>query len=143
MPDARPDDPKEVVRRFYAAFAAEDLAALRDLLGPGFRAHHQGASQGSDVDQHLATVSAWHRAFSGTRFDIEDQIAEGELVATVVTMSAVHDRGAFGGREPSGRHIHVPAVTVERVREGRLVERRVMSDSMGMVQQLAGGADPA
>lgn len=131
---------KDVVRRFYAAFGSDDRAALLELLSPDLHAYHQGGSAAQDLAGHLATIAGWNAAFSGTRFEIEEQIAEGGLVASRMTMHAIHDRAPFQGREPDGTVVRVPAVTLERVRDGRIVERRVMSDSLGMLQQL--GAVP-
>jgi predicted ester cyclase len=131
---------KDVVRRFYAAFAANDTDTLRQLLAPELHVYHQGSSTAQDQAAHLATIAGWNAAFSDTHFHIEEQIAEGDVVASRVTMNAVHDRGPFQGKEPSGVALSVPAVSVERVRDGQLVERRVLSDSLGMLKQL--GAVP-
>lgn len=131
---------KQVVRRFYAAFEDNDDAALRGLLAPDLQVYHQGASAAQDLAGQLATIAGWNAAFSNTHFDIEEQIAEGDMVASRVTMHAIHDRAPFQGKEPSGAVLRVPAVTLERVREAQIVERRVMSDYLGMLQQL--GAVP-
>jgi len=73
---------------------------------------------------------------SETRFTIEDQIAEGDRVATRVTLRAVHSGGDFQGLPPTGKRIAVSGISIERIKDGKIVERRVDSDWWGMMQQL-------
>jgi predicted ester cyclase len=87
-------------------------------------------------DTHLQGISMWNAAFSDTRFTIEEQIAEGDKVANRMTMQSVHRCGDFMGLPPSGKQIEVSAVTIERINDGKIVERRVESDWLGMMQQL-------
>lgn len=124
------DSPKGVVQRFYTAFADDDRAALNSLLDDDLRAYNPAARGGSDLAEHLAMIASWNSAYT-TTFEIHEQIAEGEAVATRVTMHAIHDRGPHNGREPAGDILTIPAVSIERVRDGRIVERHVMSDGLG------------
>ena len=77
----------------------------------------------------------WNAAFE-TRFAVEEKIAEGDKVSTRVTMRAIHSRGAFQDLPPSGKEIVVGGITIERIKDGKIVERRVSSDWLGMLQQL-------
>jgi predicted ester cyclase len=74
-------------------------------------------------------------AFSEIHYTVEDQVAEGDKVATRVTLRATHS-GDFQGLPPTGKQIAVSGLTLERIRDGKIVERRVSFDQMGMMQQL-------
>ena len=126
---------KDVVRRFYAAFGAGG-EAVRTLLHPAVHVYQQGALTAQDAEQHLAGIDAWNVAFSATRFEILGQVAEEDVVATQVVMHAVHDRAPFSGREPSGAVVSIAGMSCERVEGGLIVERRVVSDGLGMLRQL-------
>ena len=127
---------KAIVRRFFEAFAADDEAALKEVLAPDLVAYSHGAPGPQSREVHLQGIRMWNAAFGDTQFAIEEQIAEGDRVATRVTMRSVHNRGTFQGLPPSGKQIESRAVTIERIRDGKIVERRVTHDWLGIMQQL-------
>jgi steroid delta-isomerase-like uncharacterized protein len=126
---------KAIVRRFYEAFNANDEAALKEVLTPDLVAYTHGAPGPQSRDAMLQGISAWNATFE-THFTIDEQIAEGDKVASRVTMHAIHNRGAFQGLPPSGKQVETNSVTIERIKDGKIVERRVSSDWLGMMQQL-------
>jgi steroid delta-isomerase-like uncharacterized protein len=127
---------KALVRRFFEAFEADDAAALNEVLAPDLVAYSHGATDPQDREAHVQGIRGWNAAFSDTQYTIEEQIAEGDKVATRVTMRSVHSRRDFQGLPPTGKEIAVSGVTIERIRNGKIVERRVSSDWLGMLQQL-------
>ena len=129
------DQHKALVRRFYAAFGANDGATLNEVLAPDLVAYSHGAPGPQNREVHLQGISMWNAAFE-THFTIEEQIAEGDRVATRVTMRALHNRGEFQGLPPSGKEIVVGGINIERIQDGKIVERRVAGDWLGMMQQL-------
>ncbi len=126
---------KATVRRFYQAFEADDQAALNEVLAPDLVAYSHGAPGPQSHEVHVQNIRGWNGAFE-THFTVEEQIAEGDKVATRVTMRAIHNRGDFQGLPPSGKEISVGGITIERIKDGKIVERRVSSDWLGMMQQL-------
>ena len=124
---------KAIVRRFYKAFEANDQDALKELLAPDLIAYNLNPQ---DRDTHLQGIRAWHAIFSDNRFEILDQIAEGDMVATHVILRSIHSIADYQGIPPSGKQIEGPAVTLERIVDGKIIERRVYSDRLGMMQQL-------
>ena len=135
------DQNKAVVRRFYAAFEADDAAALNGVLSPDLVARSHGQPGPQDREQHVQGIRAWNAAFRETHFAIEEQIAEGDMVASRVTMRSVHSGGDFMGVAPTGKQVVSSAVSIERIQDDKIVERRVISDWSGLLQQL--GAVPA
>jgi steroid delta-isomerase-like uncharacterized protein len=124
---------KAIVRRFYQAFEKENLEVLTEVLAPDLVAFNLNPQ---NRDEHIQGIRNWNTIFSENRFEILDQIAEGDLVASQVVMHCIHDKGSFQGVPPSGKSIEIPALTLERIKEGKIVERRVYSDRLGMLRQL-------
>lgn len=127
------DQNKAVVRRFYKAFEANDMEALKEVLAPDLVAYNLNPQ---NRDEHLRGISTWHTMFSDNRFEILEQIAEGDLVATHVILRSTHSKADYQGIPPSGKQIEGPAISFERVRDGKIIERRVYSDRLGMMLQL-------
>jgi predicted ester cyclase len=85
-------------------------------------------------------VRELHAAFGELRWEIEDEIAEGDRVVQLVTMSGVHS-GPLMGREPTGREFAVRHVYIWRIRDGRIAEHWGARDDLGLLTQL--GLGPA
>ena len=127
---------KAIVRRFFEAFEANDQAALKDVLATDLVAYSHGAPGPQNREVHLQGISMWNAAFNETHFIIEEQIAEGDKVATRLTMRSVHSGGEFQGLPPTGKQIAISGTTIERIKDGKIAERRVNSDFLDMMQQL-------
>jgi predicted ester cyclase len=78
--------------------------------------------------------------FSDYKVIVEDQIAEGDKVATRWTMRGTHD-GEFQGMAPTGREVQISGLTIFRIANGKLVEGWSIPDLLGLMQQL--GAIPS
>ena len=126
---------KAIVRRFFEAFNANDQAALKEVLSPDLVAYSHGSPGPQNRETHLQGIDMWNSAFE-TDFAVEEQIAEGDKVATRVTMRAIHNRGEFQGLSPTGKQVEISGVTIERIEDGKIVKRRVSSDWFGLMQQL-------
>jgi steroid delta-isomerase-like uncharacterized protein len=73
--------------------------------------------------------------FPDMHWVIEEQIAEGDKVMTRFTWTG-SQKGAFLGIPATGKQVKVNGVVIDHVVDGRLVDSRILMDSMGMMQQL-------
>jgi predicted ester cyclase len=126
---------KVIVRRFFEAFEANDQAAMKEVLAPDLTAHTHGESTPTSRDSMLQAISNWNASFE-TQYTIEEQIAEGDKVATRLTMRAIHNGREYQGVSPSGKQAKVSSITIERIKDGKIVERQVSADWVGLMQQL-------
>jgi len=126
---------KAIVRRFYEAFSANDQAAMKDVLAPELVAYTHGDPNPASREAMLQTIHDWNAAFE-TNFTIEEQIAEGDKVATHLTTRAIHNGGEYMGLPATGKQAEVSGISIERIKDGKIVERQVSTDWHGMMQQL-------
>src|SRR3712207_763428 len=98
---------KALVRRFFEAQedvsrGKADLDALDKMLAPEFVSYAKrlpGQQPGREgLKQAIAELLA---TGSNTRFLIEQQLAEGDLVMTRFTIHVTHDRGELMGVAPT------------------------------------------
>ena len=113
---------KAVVRRFLEAHANGDLEALEEMLAPDFVNHNLLPGQAPDLGGYLRSFTEYHAAFSGTHYDIEKQVAEGDEVMTIFTASSTHDRGEWQGLVPAGKEFKALLILVHRIVEGKIAE---------------------
>lgn len=131
---------KLATRRFHEGFDKGDFAAMEAVISADVRSYYPGAEDGVGFDGFKATGQAFIDAFSQSRSLIQDQVAEGDRVATRLEWSAVHT-APFNGIPPTNRPVRMQIFVIDRFENGKIVEHRAAFDVMGLLQQL--GAVPA
>lgn len=90
-------------------------------------------------------VRAWMRQFHTGFPDVQDiielQLAEGAMVMTLLTVHGTHD-GTWLGFPPTGTHVVFPAIGIDRVVDGRIVERSATSNTVEFMQAIGARALP-
>jgi steroid delta-isomerase-like uncharacterized protein len=85
-------------------------------------------------------ISTYLAAFPDTRITVEQQLAEGDLVATRWSARGTSE-GELMGIQPTGKQVTVTGLTISRLADGKVVEGFNNWDTFGLMQQL--GAIPA
>ena len=98
----------------------------------------EGEIRGREGFRQLVTM--YRTTYPDLRVTLEDQVAEGALVATRWTARGTH-RGALMGIAPTGKQISVTGVIIDRFAGGKIEAEWAYYDAMGMLQQL-GVASP-
>jgi C-1 hydroxylase len=135
------EENKAIVRRYQEAYNTNNLDALDALVAVDLISHDlapglpQGLASGKLVHQRAVAAMPDYQAV------IEDLIAEGEKVVARMTIKGTHSAADFLGLPASGRRINVPAISIFRIANGKIVEHWAASDTLGLLQQL--GALPA
>jgi predicted ester cyclase len=131
------DHGKRLVRRaLEEIYANGDLDLVDELIHPDFVDHEPAhPDQPAGRESVRQTVRQLHGAFGGLRFDVQDEIAEGDKVVHLVTMRGRHT-GSLMGREPTGREFAVRHVYIWRIEGGQIVEHWGSRDDLGLLGQL-------
>jgi predicted ester cyclase len=133
---------KALVRRWLEGYNNNPLSetSLRDeLFTPDLVAHFPGFPP-LNREAHEQVAAMFARSFSDYRLTVDDQVAEGDRVATRWTWSMTHS-GDFQGIPATDRRITIKGIGIDRFVEGKIVEHWVNMDQVGMLQQL--GVIPA
>jgi steroid delta-isomerase-like uncharacterized protein len=80
-------------------------------------------------------ISTYRSAYPDARVTVEQQLAEGDMVATRWTGRGTHE-GDLLGIAPTGKRITVTGLTFSRLKDGKIVEEFQNWDTFGMMQQL-------
>jgi predicted ester cyclase len=124
---------KTIVRQYFASWGAPE--AERESLAPDFVGHMPGIPEPMNREAFMQYQGVVLSAFPDFAPTVEDQIAEGDLVANRLVFHGTH-KGDFQGIRPTGKRITVTATTIERVVGGKIVEHWIEFDGLGMMQQL-------
>jgi predicted ester cyclase len=69
------------------------------------------------------------------RFDLEDEICEGDKVVARVLMHGRHV-GEFLGQPPTGKEFATKQIHIWRIEDGKLIEHWSVRDDLGQALQL-------
>ena len=125
----------DIIKKGQLAVADEIFAANHIIHDP--HAPPTGWPNGPEGLKMVASV--FGGGFADWNIPIEDQIAEGDKVATRWSASALHT-GSVLGIPPTGKTVRVTGVNVTRFAEGKIVESWFNFDMLSLLQQI--GAIP-
>ena len=80
-------------------------------------------------------VSTYRSAYPDARVTVEQQLAEGDMVATRWTGRGTHE-GDLLGVAPTGKRVTITGITFSRLKDGKILEEFQNWDTFGMMQQL-------
>ncbi|MGM0592285.1 MAG: ester cyclase [Halobacteriota archaeon] len=131
-----PSENKQLTRRVPEEMATQhNLSAADEVFAEDFVEHGgpegdiRGRKENMERFEHLL------EAFPDFEAVVEDIVAEGDTVAMRVTLSGTHE-GRFMGFEPTGNSFEVQNMVFTRIEDGKIVERWMQADTLGMLQQL-------
>ena len=129
------EDNKALVRRYYEEVLTQgNLALLDELFTPAFVSRGPTGPE-AGLEAFRQAVLRSRAAFPDLQVRVEDQVAEGEKVASRWMVRGTH-RGAFAGVPPTGRQVTATAIHIHRVADGRIAELWEQFDLLGLLQQL-------
>jgi steroid delta-isomerase-like uncharacterized protein len=135
------EEKRDIVIRFWDAYETDDRNNLSELLATDFVAHAPGAHGSHGREEHLQAVAMFNTAFSDRRFTVDQMISEGDTVATRTTLRGTHT-GELQGHPPTGKQISTTGLTMERIQDGKIVERWFQFDIPGVLQELGVRMEP-
>jgi predicted ester cyclase len=115
-----------------------DAADPNEIFAPGFVAYMPGQPP-MDRAAFEKFLGGFAVGFPGYTYAIEDQIAQGDMVANRVVWTGVHS-GEFAGVAATGRPFVLEGINMFKVEDGRVVAQWAQLDFFGLLQQI--GAIP-
>jgi steroid delta-isomerase-like uncharacterized protein len=133
-------DVKEIARALAEDPWRGKLDDVLQFVGDDYVAHVPGSAEpfrGKDGFREF--VSVYLTGFPDGTITVDDQIAEGDVVATRWTARGTNT-GELMGVPPTGRQVTLAGITYGRIVDGKAREAWVLWDTFAMMQQL--GAVP-
>ena len=136
-------DAKLRVKRLFEEPWKGNFDVIDEYVAPNYVGHDPAepdpirgpAGVRANIEKYLA-------GFPGGGILVDDQIEEGDKVATRWTGRGVHT-GEIAGIAPTGKEVTVAGVTISRLEGGKVVEEWTTWDALGMLVQLGAVPEPA
>lgn len=132
---------KKIARQFFEYFGKGDINQVEKLLGTNYKFHFPGKPQLNKVEA-LEIMKAYVSGFPDIKFNVEFQVAEGDLVVTRVTPQATHT-GTFQGIPATNKKVSLSGLSTHRIVNGKIEEEWVEFDALGLMTQIGAVAEPA
>jgi steroid delta-isomerase-like uncharacterized protein len=117
-----------------------NIDAVDEIYASGFVGHDPAMPEDvRGVEGAREFYGMYQSAFPDVQITIEEQVAEGDTVATRWTARGTH-QGELMGVPPSGNRVEVMGVTISRIEGGKVAEEWDNYDALGMMQGI--GAIP-
>jgi steroid delta-isomerase-like uncharacterized protein len=130
---------KAVIRRVLEeGINRHDIGVIAELY-PNC-VYHSPATGEIKGDAYRKFVASVFAAFPDARWEVLDQMAEGDKVMTRWAFTGTH-RATFKGIPATGKQVNITGMVIDRIVDGRIVEEWEEWDSLGMMRQLGAVQD--
>ncbi len=124
---------KAVVEKLVRAWNSGRLPEMMQLWDTDMVHHGRaGSLPAAEVGSEMARFI---KAFPDIRIDVEDMVAEGDLVSTRLTVTATHS-GPYMDVRPTGRRVRCALMGQLRVKDGKVVEHWGVADTLYLLEQI-------
>lgn len=122
---------KSLVRRYYEEVVSTGaIDRIQEFIGAEYVEVHDNVAYPLGIEGAIQHVVGVRATYPDLVLRVDHQIAEGEWVATSVTMRGTQ-LGEWAGIRPTGKPIEVTAVNIDRVVEGRIVQHGGAANLLG------------
>jgi len=130
------EESKALVRRFYEeVFNHKNMAGIDAFVDPNSIEHALPPGMPGGIKGSKQFIGMYLAAFPDLHLTVEDQVAEADKVTTRWTSRGTH-QGELMGIPPTGKHVTVTGIDINRFEDGKSVEHWLNMDNLGMLQQL-------
>lgn len=138
-PPTTTDESIAIAEAYFDAFNTGDPDALGELLAEDYT-HHGALVNEQDKAIHQERLVTNRTAFPDSVYELQDTIANGDLVATRWVFTGTL-QGPYAGVEPAGQPVTIRGVHIHRIACGQIVETWNNGDGLGLLRQI--GALPS
>jgi len=126
---------KQLVRDFFAAIDRQDFPKLKELLAADFALSDPGSPVSLNAENLFSGIKDHYAAFPDWNHVIEDIISEGDKVAVRLIQYGTH-KAEYMGIPATGNQVHMAALHIGKIVDGKIKEWLAVEDYLGLMQQL-------
>jgi predicted ester cyclase len=115
-------DNKTIIRRYIEEIEnTGDVSNIREFIAEDYIEVHDGERYQIGVKGAIDHVLGVRRVFPDLKLTIDNQMSEGEWVATVYSVTGTYMNEWFG-MKPTGKSITFTGVNIDCVKDGKIIE---------------------
>jgi predicted ester cyclase len=115
-------DNKKIIRRFIEEIEnSGDVSNIREFISEEYAEVYQGERYQIGIKGATEHVLGVRRVYPDLKITIENQISEGEWVATIYSVTGTF-KDKWLDMKPTGKQITYTGVNVDRIKDGKIIE---------------------
>jgi predicted ester cyclase len=126
---------KADIAKAYVWFTSDSWDSLATLIASDFIDHDPDQGQKPGLDGLKAQFAQYRSTFPDMKLDLKDVLLDGDIAMTRVEITGTMN-GKMGDMPPNGKKMDVQMFEKLRFKDGKMVERWGVFDSMKMMTQL-------
>ncbi len=116
------DENKILIRRFIEEIInTGNVDEIEKFIAPDYTEVHEGKKLAIGIAGAKEHILGVRQTYPDLTLTVDQQIAEGEWVATCITARGTHT-GSWLGMKPTGKAVTFTGVNINRIIDGRIVE---------------------
>jgi predicted ester cyclase len=129
---------RELVLRMHGELLrTRDPDGVEDFFAHDFVSHNMPPGFPPGVEGVKRFFGMFREALSDLDVTLDEIVAEGDRVVIATTTTGTHT-GDLLGITPTGRRVAVTGIDLVRIEDGKIVEHRGLTDTVGLLRQLSG-----
>jgi steroid delta-isomerase-like uncharacterized protein len=122
------EENKQIVLRAHAeVWSLGDMVAAEELYDQRFRYRNSRGEDSVGIEELRKSVLDQRTAFPDWQEQVEQVVAEGDLVVTRFIATGTHE-GLWRGRAPTRKKLRIQEIAIHRVANGKIVEQWTNGD---------------
>ncbi len=126
---------KELIRDYIKSYETGVLESVSKFLHPSHVYYPPGGGKPANLDERMEDERFFFSAFSDIKATVEDQVAEGDKVASRILMHCTH-AGDYQGVKPTNKRIAITYMDIALIRDSLILEEWAEFDLLSILGQL-------
>ena len=124
-------DNKTIVRRYYEELLnTGDISNIENYITDDYEEVHDGVRYKLGINGAREHIIGVRQVYPDIKLTIENQISEGEWVATIYSVTGTF-KNEWLGIPPTGEKITYTGVNVDRLKDGKIIEHGGAANLLG------------
>lgn len=116
------EDNKNLIRKYIEeVINTGNTDEIEKFISPEFTEIHEGKRYPVGIKGAKEHIIGVRQTYPDLKLTVDQQIAEGDWVATCITARGTH-KGSWLGMTPTGKQVSFTGVNIEKVENGKITE---------------------
>jgi predicted ester cyclase len=116
------EDNKNLIRKYIEeVINTGNTDEIEKFISPEYTEIHEGKRYPVGIKGAKEHIIGVRQTYPDLKLTVDQQIAEGDWVATCITARGTH-KGSWLGMKPTGKQVSFTGVNIEKVENGKITE---------------------
>ena len=116
------EENKKLIRRYIEeVINTGNVTEIEKFISPNYTEIHEGNRHVIGIQGAKDHINGVRQTYPDLTLSVDQQIAEGDWVATCITARGTH-LGSWLGIKPTGKQVSFTGVNIEKVENGKITE---------------------